>query len=285
MRVALSLAALLVAGLTVTGAAAADEVRPPPPPPPAPSVEALKGVNFVSACGFSHRAMDDPIVYPRQAGASHDHSFVGNVSTNASSKVFTLRQAATTCHRPLDTAAYWMPTLLVDGQPVTPRLATVYYRRGTLAAVTPFPAGFKIVAGDAMATAPQARRVTYWNCGAQSGIPSSSTVPTCPDTRVNSLRLHVTFPDCWDGLRLDSPDHKSHTAYSTRAVCPSTHPVAVPRISLIYAYSVTGGPDVALASGNQFSAHGDFFNAWNQAELASLVAGCLNALRHCQRGS
>ncbi|HXV34055.1 MAG TPA: DUF1996 domain-containing protein [Gaiellaceae bacterium] len=274
-----------MAGIAVAAASAAAEAQPPPPPAPAPSVEALQGVNFVSACGFSHRATDDPIVYPKQPGASHDHSFVGNVSTNAFSKPYSLRQAGTTCHRPLDTAAYWMPTLLVAGQPVAPRMAQVYYRRSTLAPVTAFPQGFKVVAGSAVAAEPQARRVTFWNCGAEGGVPQSSTVPTCPDTRSLSLRLHVNFPDCWDGRRLDSPDHKSHTAYSTKSVCPSTHPVAVPRISLIYAYPVTGGPDVSLASGSQFSAHGDFLNAWNQAELESLVAGCLNALRHCQRGS
>ncbi|MGH3043762.1 MAG: DUF1996 domain-containing protein [Gaiellaceae bacterium] len=248
-------------------------------------MEALKGVNFVSACGFSHRAADDPIVYPKQPGASHDHSFVGNTSTNASSKLFSLRQAATTCHRPLDKAAYWLPTLLVDGVAVAPRASQVYYRRGTLAAVTAFPQGFKLVAGDAMATSPQARRVTYWNCGAEGGVAPSSTVPTCPDAKTMALRLHVTFPDCWDGRRLDSPDHKSHAAYSTRAVCPASHPVAVPRISLIYTYPVTGGPTVSLASGNQYSAHGDFFNAWDADELDRLVSGCLNALRHCQRGS
>ena len=33
-------------------------------------------VNFVSVCRFSHRAPDDPIVYPGQPGLSHDHSFV-----------------------------------------------------------------------------------------------------------------------------------------------------------------------------------------------------------------
>jgi hypothetical protein len=40
---------------------------------------------------------------------------------------------------------------------------------------------------------------------------------------------------------------------------------------------------VSLASSNQYSAHGDFFNAWDPAELQRLVSGCLNALRHCQR--
>ncbi len=49
-----------------------------------------------------------------------------------------------------------MPTLLVAGNPAAPRMAQVYYRRGTLAAVTAFPPGFKVVAGNATATAPRA---------------------------------------------------------------------------------------------------------------------------------
>ena len=47
------------------------------------SMAKLRGVNFVSSCTFSHRAPDDPIVFFGQAGASHDHSFVGNTGTNA----------------------------------------------------------------------------------------------------------------------------------------------------------------------------------------------------------
>jgi hypothetical protein len=30
-------------------------------------------VNFISACSFSHRAPDDPIVFPGKPGLSHDH--------------------------------------------------------------------------------------------------------------------------------------------------------------------------------------------------------------------
>ena len=58
---------------------------------PATSRRDLAGVNFVSSCGFSHRGPDDPIVYPGQPGRSHDHSFVGNVSTNAFSTLGSLR--------------------------------------------------------------------------------------------------------------------------------------------------------------------------------------------------
>ncbi|MFN0154656.1 MAG: hypothetical protein ACKVUT_09775, partial [Gaiella sp.] len=45
------------------------------------SLAHLKGVNFVNSCRFSHRAGDDPIVFPGRAGQSHDHSFVGAQTT------------------------------------------------------------------------------------------------------------------------------------------------------------------------------------------------------------
>jgi uncharacterized protein DUF1996 len=253
--------------------------------PSAPSLRELAGVNFVSACRFSHRAADDPIVFPGQPGRSHDHSFVGNTSTRASSTLRSLRRASSTCRRAGDTAAYWMPTLLVDGRPVEPLGATVYYRRRTSDEVRAFPAGLRMVAGDARATAPQGMRVTSWSCGAASAMPPSASVPTCAGRPRSGLRLRVTFPSCWNGATLDSADHLSHMAYSRGGRCPVTHPVAVPAITLIFRYPVAGAGDVVLASGGQFSAHADFFNAWDDAALASLVDGCLNALRHCGRGS
>jgi hypothetical protein len=252
--------------------------------PNAGDLRALQGVNFVSSCRFSHRLMDDPIVYPGRPGASHDHSFVGNATTNAWSTVRSLRAAATTCRRDGDTAAYWMPTLLLSGRAVEPRGATIYYRRRTLEPVRPFPAGLKMIAGSSRAATPQDRQVTYWNCGAQADVRPSAGVPSCADTRGQGLRLHVNFPNCWDGVHLDSSDHQSHMAYSLRGQCPATHPVAVAAISLIYRYPVTGGTGVSLSSGGQYSAHADFFNGWQQGTLVALVQGCLNALRHCGHG-
>lgn len=253
--------------------------------PDARNLHQLQGVNFVGSCGFSHMSMDDPIVFPSQPGASHDHSFVGNTTTDAFSTLRTLRAASSTCKRPGETAAYWMPTLLLNGQMVAPATATVYYKRKTLARVRAFPAGFKMIAGDKSATSPQGQQITFWNCGASSSVPASAGVPTCPDTRAQSLRLHVNFPSCWDGRQLDSADHKSHVAYAVRGACPAAYPVAVPAISLIYRYPITGGTGVTLSSGGQYSAHADFFNAWRQGRLVSLVNHCLNALRHCGRGN
>jgi len=243
----------------------------------------LLGVNFVENCRFSHRAPDDPIVFPGKPGASHEHTFIGNRTTNAFSTFGSLRSGSTTCQRPEDTAAYWVPTLYQGTQAVTPLGATIYYRRATLGEVHTFPNGLRMIAGDATATRPQGGRVTFWSCGAASLVAPSETIPTCPDARGSLLRLHIRFPSCWDGRSLDSADHKSHMAYPRAGRCLSTHPFAVPQITQIYRYPTRGGEGFSLASGGQFSAHADFFNAWNLGTLRKLVEDCLNALVHCGR--
>jgi hypothetical protein len=91
-------------------------------------------------------------------------------------------------------------------------------------------------------------------------------VPKCSVAR--GLNLTVTFPDCWDGRRLDSPDHKRHMAYSSRRRCPASHPVAVPAIKLLVVYPAVRGP--TLSSG-PFSAHADFMNGWEQTFFGDRV--------------
>jgi hypothetical protein len=49
-------------------------------------------------------------------------------------------------------------------------------------------------------------------------------------------RITVTFPSCWDGKTLDSPDHKAHISYpatgtfESGGACPATHPVKIPQV-------------------------------------------------------
>jgi hypothetical protein len=93
----------------------------------------------------------------------------------------------------------------------------------------------------------------------------------------------VHFPQCWDGVRLDSPDHRSHVAYPRGDVCPSTHPVKLPHIKLYVRFPQSiGGPGYVLSDGTQV-AHADFWNTWQQPALADLVARCLNAGVDCGR--
>lgn len=50
------------------------------------------------------------------------------------------------------------------------------------------------------------------------------------------IRTTITFPTCWDGKNVDSPDHKIHVAYPQSGTfesvgqCPSTHPVRLPQL-------------------------------------------------------
>jgi Domain of unknown function (DUF1996) len=249
------------------------------------------GSYFLSICQFSHRATDDPIVLPRAPGFSHDHSFVGNLSTNAFSTLASLRKGGTSCTPQGDTSAYWAPTLYADGRPLAPVKAAVYYRRLTTAPVRPFPAGLRMVAGNAHAYRPQSTAVTYWDCGllkttfyGPNGggslpiVPTvSSTVPVCPQKA--EVQLHVNFPSCWDGKRLDTFDHRSHMAYPRAGRCPAGHPVPVPALSLVYVYPARAVDDantVSLSSGGQYTGHADFINAWDERALAKLVRGCLD---------
>jgi Domain of unknown function (DUF1996) len=226
---------------------------------------------FAVVCGFSHRNRDDAIVFARQPGRSHEHTYFGNRSTDAFSTPASLREdGRTTCRLRADTAAYWVPTLLVDGRAVEPLAMVAFYVRRTSDQVDAFPAGLKIVAGDASARSAQSRRVTSWSCAVR-GSERSSTIPTCPGARFGGLRLHVNFPDCWDGERLDSPNHRSHMAYSSDGACPRSHPVELPALSQVVYYGVSGGPTSELSSGGDFSGHADFVNAWHQPTLERLV--------------
>jgi len=267
----------------------------------------LKGNNFYANCRFSHTSNDDPIVYPGEPGRSHHHTFFGNKSTDANSTPGSLRKAQTTCKPRADKAAYWVPTLYQDGREVRPSKGQFYYNLRSPTDMHPFPAGLKMIAGDQHAHHAQPRHVTYWVCGGSAGVrvKKASTVPqTCPVVRTSFkslfkpcpsctavprtykariktyVELHVDFPDCWDGKRLDSPDHQSHMAYSRDYVCPASHPVKVPLIRALIRYPITDGRNVELASGGQLTGHADFVNAWNQRVFAKLVDDCFH-MRPC----
>lgn len=241
---------------------------------------------FNSPCEFTHRAMDDPIVFPGTPGASHSHDFFGNPSTNAYSTLQSLTAAAGRCRQAGDRAGYWVPTLRKGKRVVRPMRSNVYYRtaRRDPASIEPFPAGLRVIAGNAKATGPQDRRIVRWGCTGEAKPKGAKKAPTCPKS--TRLRLSVVFPDCWNGRELDSADHSSHLAYATRIGggrlgCPASHPNAVPSLVLNVPYATRGGRGLKLSSGPIYTAHGDFFNAWEPAELARLVGECLNADVHC----
>ena len=98
----------------------------------------------------------------------------------------------------------------------------------------PFPTGLRFVAGNVNASAAEflAASETGWECGASY---HNADIPTqCPA----GCQLNVRYqaPSCWDGIHLDTPDHKSHMAYPVDDRCPMSHPVAVPMIEFKMAF-------------------------------------------------
>ena len=231
---------------------------------------------FLVSCDFSHAAQDDPIVHPGEPDASHLHVFFGNTGTDAYSTLETLLGGATSCDQPLDTAAYWAPALFRGNEMLEPIGATAYYRAGVgmdPSEVEPYPAGLLMVAGNARATERQPLSIVAWSCGV--GAERWHEPQPCPDSR--ALRMMITFPDCWDGVNLDSADHHGHVAYSTGGACPSSHQVPIPQLQFVVEYPVWGDvTDLVLASGGLLTGHADFMNAWDQRKLETEVRVCLN---------
>ena len=91
-----------------------------------------------------------------------------------------------------------------------------------------------MIAGNADAKRRQPKGIVSWSCGAVGGKPRFFTIPAC--TADQMLQLQVTFPNCWDGRRLDSADHQQHMKYAARGLCPASHPVALPQLILIVLY-------------------------------------------------
>jgi Domain of unknown function (DUF1996) len=262
----------------------------------------LHGNNFYANCRFSHTNDDDPIVYPRRPGKSHPHTYFGNESTDAYSTLASLRVAATTCKPDADKAAYWVPTLYQGNREIRPAKGQFYFNLRGYDQMRAFPAGLRMIAGNAHAFGPQSTDVVYWACAASETARSAPLVrppkscadvpikprkgffracKTCPAQPIPVpkhpklfLELHVNFPDCWDGKHLDSPDHQSHMAHSRNYVCPASHPVKLPLIRLNVRYPITGGEGVYLSSGGVLTGHADFINAWDERFLTKLVDQC-----------
>ena len=230
---------------------------------------------WVVECELSHVAYDDPIVYPDLPGASHQHLFFGNESVGSSPDYDAVADADTSCAQRLDTASYWAPALLdAAGRSIEPEGLTAYYRPGDgvdPTEVVAYPPGLMLIGGNAAATSPQDTGIVAWSCG--TGARRETEPPACPGG--STLRMIVTFPDCWDGERLTGHGSSAHAVYSDGG-CPPSHPVAVPQLMIGLDYPPVEPDGLSLASGSVLTGHADFWNVWDQDKLEREVANCIN---------
>lgn len=244
---------------------------------------------FSASCSYSHTLPDDPIVAQDRPGMAHSHDFAGARNTNAFSTNASLLRSATTCSRPADHSAYWVPTLYQNGRAINAREFRAYYRGGGFdaRAVRPFPKRLRIIAGDAKVTDKgpyQPLSAAAWACTKPGGGADGDEieVPSIPaDCGGLPLRARIVFPQCWNGKDLDSADHKSHMAYASRGKCPTTHPVVVPQLTLSIRYWVPNTSGLTLSSGGTHSLHADLMIAWENGTQEALVKQCINAGVNC----
>lgn len=294
-------------------------------------------------CDFAHSSYDDPIVFPGQDGAAHLHRFYGNTLVDEVSDLTSLFTTGdSSCQgNELNRSAYWIPALLApfydlstgervldeDNQPAWKAVPAVvgnddeahevfYYSAGVddLYSIQTIPLGLKMIAGSHMGQpgAEQDTSIARWHCQSWESDEStnpqwSASIPACvaPDR----LRMDLFFPSCWNGVDLDSGDHKSHMAYpvadasSERIQCPATHPVPIIRVSFHYAWGVkpevydpmnkssqgwrlaSDMYDVTSESAGGMSLHGDWFNAWHPEALQAVLDTCIKGGMDCHDGN
>jgi len=210
----------------------------------------------------------DPLVNPGSVPSPHLHQIVGGNSFQPSMDHAThdlvKGSTCTSCTFSEDFSNYWTSVLYFRARNGTykrvPQIPsegligiggiTVYYipSANNKTSVTAFKPGFRMLIGDATAdsesAASKARKVCHRcmpatgdNSNLNCAAPDAQSLPKT--SCVGGIRSIVTFPTCWDGVNLDSPDHKTHLAYATGSkandvgptgTCPASHPVVIPQV-------------------------------------------------------
>ena len=205
-------------------------------------------------CEVSHFNQDDPIVFPGEVDAAHDHMFWGNTSTDAFSTIDSLlANEDSTCdgRRDGNQAAYWTPVLFdANGDAVEPTDIDVRYRGRRN--VNPIPNGLE------MLTKPEV-------LGAEA---NDFEIEEDGD----GMEIEVSYPNCLavdasgDPV-LSSDDNISHTAFSDGGDCPDSHPYRIPRLQIELEFDLDIDSDWRLASDMDGmdqgeSLHADYMAAW-----------------------
>lgn len=103
---------------------------------------------------------------------------------------------------------------------------------------------------------------------------------------LDGIRLELMFPSCWNGVDVDSDNHKDHVAFPSLVMtgtCPDDYPVRL--VSLFYetifnTYAFAGvDGQFVLSNGDPtgYGYHGDFIMGWDEDFLQDAVDTCTNA--------
>jgi hypothetical protein len=236
---------------------------------------------------------------------------------------------------PLNRSAYWTAAMLDGkGNALEVDYAAVYYKRrpaydpvvsalpGTpitpinpkdppfaQGIAVPLPNGLRFIFGyDMLSGTPAPGVVDYvlqdptnWAVFSNNGAGWSSIKAVAASGKARAglqliRRLHA--PSCWDGKRVDSPNHRDHLSYPKYGSwgypkCDAEHPFVIPEYQLQEVYLIAEGDDLAKwgASSDPMhpeaedTSHADFFMAWDFNARDDWEANCLNKKLNCSAGN
>jgi hypothetical protein len=259
---------------------------------------------------------NDIVVYPNIQNATHTHYFWGNSNAALSART-NPANLRTNCKSLAaggaeNCSGYWSPVVVdtLNDSIVPVSDLSAYYKSAGQPSVfdDPIqvpPLGLRMITGDATASTPVPVNTNpslirfscllpdgiTWVVNSATGQKFFQNIPACPNG--GQVHFMIQFPNCWDGVNLDSPNHKTHMTFkSSNLFCPATHPIRIPQIAYNYSADVTSLSGTAawrLSSDNYpvngynagYSYHADWVNGWNPTTIQTFVTECLNRARDC----
>lgn len=273
-----------------------------PIPPPDQSVNGIG--QFKGDCFWADTSYADPIVKPTPE-MQHLHNFFGNKGVTNDSTLEQLMTHESTCDRPANKSAYWVPQVYIGGVKLEPRRTGVYYSsKGGLDPVKTenTPLGIKVIAKDPyLAPTVQEAAEIDWYCpsgNSPNNIPDGISqqppaTEACSGTSNPNRTLGVTvhFPECLDPATLgdyqqrliQAPGRTTQPLAEGYRSCPAGYK-QIPTLQLFVDYKIptsanySGPNSLEIASMNGTLVpwnymHADYFNA---EDLSSLVSFCIN---------
>ncbi|WP_161808771.1 DUF1996 domain-containing protein [Tsuneonella troitsensis] len=281
---------------------------------------------FRFTCGGAGKLrFDDPVLYPGQPGKSHLHQPWGNAAFDAYTTPARLAASAETdCNSTpfsLNRSLYWMPALvyLDNSMAIQPDLVSVYYKRSSKGSPECDPANSRFV-GKCVGLPNQIRfifgwdparptakiRGASWYCTGGTGQHFSNIQDVfASGCKVgDTLIANTMAPDCWDGKHLDTPDHRSHLAYSGWYTqdglrhCPAGFPFLIPQEENKAMWTVTadmigadGKSRIGLSSDHMLpgarpgeTLHADYIETWDARAKAIWIDNCIDKGLSCSGG-